>query len=118
KPREEILSLLQFFGISYIVTLTRLEKLPAPISERLLGHIITHEFLLEQFAWYDSHHEPLDLLHTVDLAGEYGEMHSMVRDCPLFSVTIECEGIENKVHETKYGSYMYIEPGTLKRVSK
>ncbi|ORX67043.1 hypothetical protein DL89DRAFT_269483 [Linderina pennispora] len=104
KPREEILSLLQLFGISYI--------------SGLLGHIITHEFLLEQFAWYDSHHEPLDLLHTVDLAGEYGEMHSMVRDCPLFSVTIECEGTENKVHETKYGSYMYIEPGTLKRVSK
>ncbi|KAJ1945379.1 hypothetical protein FBU59_002324 [Linderina macrospora] len=118
RPRMEILELLRIFDISYIVTLTRLEKLPKPVSERLLGSVITKEFLLDQFKWYDENYEPLDLLNTVDLAGEYGEMHSMVRDCPMFSAVVECGGVENKVHETKYGSYMYIEPASLEFLPK
>ncbi|KAJ2332613.1 hypothetical protein GGH92_008872, partial [Coemansia sp. RSA 2673] len=54
-----------------------LDKLSRPISERLIGHIVNEEYLLEQFKWYDENHESMDLVQTVDWAGEYGEMHSM-----------------------------------------
>ncbi|KAI8322933.1 adenine nucleotide alpha hydrolases-like protein [Martensiomyces pterosporus] len=118
RPRLEILDLLARIGITYTITLTRLEKLPAPVSKRLLGHVITTAYLLEQFAWYDENHEPLDLGNSVDLAGEYGEMHSMVLDCPLFKCRIEHVGGKCAVHETKYGSYMYLEPSEIARVQK
>ncbi|KAJ1815487.1 hypothetical protein LPJ56_004551, partial [Coemansia sp. RSA 2599] len=76
-PRIQVLDMLSQLEIKYVVTLTRLDKLPRPISEKLLGHSITKEYLLEQFDWHDSHFQSMDLRNTVDLAGEYGEMHSM-----------------------------------------
>ncbi|KAJ2103150.1 hypothetical protein GGI09_000811 [Coemansia sp. S100] len=117
-PRTQVLRLLQSLNIIYVVTLTRLDKLPRPISERLIGHIANEEYLLEQFKWYDENHESMDLVQTVDWAGEYGEMHSMVRDCPLFY----CQVVHSKasicVTESQFGSYMYLSPGELQIVSK
>ncbi|KAJ2821640.1 hypothetical protein FBU31_004837 [Coemansia sp. 'formosensis'] len=110
-PRPQVLRLLHSLNIVYVVTLTRLDRLPRPISERLLGHIVNEEYLLEQLAWYDANHEPL--LDAVDLAGEFGEMHSMVRDCPLFRWQIVHKNGSMCVAETKFGSYMYLSPGEL-----
>ncbi|KAJ2889268.1 hypothetical protein GGI21_006639 [Coemansia aciculifera] len=116
-PRTEVLDLLRSFNIVYVVTLTRLDKLPKPISERLLGHVSNHEYLLEQFAWYKRTFD-VDLLDTVDLAGEFGEMHSMVRDCPMFRFQVVHGNGANLVTQTQFGSYMYLEPGELRLVPK
>ncbi|KAJ2636440.1 hypothetical protein GGF44_003136 [Coemansia sp. RSA 1694] len=117
-PRPQILDMLQTLNIVYIVTLTRLDKLPAPVSERLLGHIITPEYLLEQFAWYDTNHVKMDLANTVDLAGEFGEMHSMVINCPLFRHQVVQSGGTILVSESQFGSYMYLSPGELSTIPK
>ncbi|KAI7823717.1 hypothetical protein BX661DRAFT_186298 [Kickxella alabastrina] len=117
-PRLKVLDLLAHLQIDYIVTMTLLDKLPTSISERLVGHLVTQQYLLDQFDWYDSNHPPLDLRNTVDLAGEYGEMHSMVRDCPLFSFQVVHLGKIRKVHQTKYGSYMYLCPDKIHIVPK
>ncbi|KAJ2699672.1 hypothetical protein H4218_002496 [Coemansia sp. IMI 209128] len=117
-PRPRVLDLLRSLDIVYIVTLTRLDKLPQPISERLIGHVVNEEYLREQFKWYDDNHEAMDLVGTVDLAGEFGEMHSMVRDCPLFQWQVVQKNGSVAVEHTKLGSYMYLVPGELVNVPK
>ncbi|KAJ1960217.1 hypothetical protein GGI12_003923 [Dipsacomyces acuminosporus] len=118
QPRLDILDMLRRLGIAYTITLTRLDKLPEPISARLLGHEISADYLLEQFAWYDQNHESLDLANSVDLAGEYGEMHSMVIDCPMFKFRVKHSGAKHSVQTTAFGQYMYLEPGELAKVPK
>ncbi|KAJ2064700.1 hypothetical protein GGI17_000842 [Coemansia sp. S146] len=117
-PRPRVLRLLQSLNIVYVVTLTRLDKLPRPVSERLIGHVVNEEYLLEQFKWYDENHESLDLAKTVDWAGEFGEMHSMVRDCPLFHCQVVHLNGSTCVTESQFGSYMYLSPGELQIVPK
>ncbi|KAJ2722490.1 hypothetical protein GGI07_003266 [Coemansia sp. Benny D115] len=124
-PRTQVLSLLACLHIEYVVTMTHLDKLPASVSERLVGRVISESFLLEQFDWYDDTHasstqqqERRRLRDSVDWAGEYGEMHSMVRDCPLFTHRIVHMGGENRVHTTEYGSYMYLVPDDVQMIPK
>ncbi|KAJ2747132.1 hypothetical protein GGI20_000746 [Coemansia sp. BCRC 34301] len=116
-PRTQVLSLLQSLDIVYVVTLTRLDKLPLPISEQLLGHVVTHEYLLELFEWYNENHAQMDF-SNVDLAGEFGEMHSMVRSCPLFQWQVVHSAGSNMLTESQFGSYMYLSPGKLSIIPK
>ncbi|KAJ1720932.1 hypothetical protein LPJ53_004482 [Coemansia erecta] len=117
-PRAQVLDLLAAIGIEYMVTLTHLEKVPGEVSERLLGRRVSKEYLLEVFDWYDRTHEGSDLRNKVDWAGEYGEMHSMVVDCPMFRCRVVHSGTDSAVHETPYGSYGYLVPGEIHMVPK
>lgn len=105
-PRTQVLGMLRQLEIKYVVTLTRLDKLPRPLSERLLGNYCPLEYLLEQFKWYE---EEFGDRIEVDLAGEYGEMHTMVTECPLFTRPADIKSGRKLVYETQFGAYMYLE---------
>ncbi|KAJ2704972.1 hypothetical protein FB645_002836 [Coemansia sp. IMI 203386] len=117
-PRVQILDMLSQLNIDYVVTLTRLDKLPIPVSEKIVGHVITKDYLIEQFNWYDENFPTMDLKTTVDLAGEYGEMHSMVTDSPLYKFKVIFQGADKKVYDTKYGSYLYLVPRQIFSIPK
>ncbi|KAJ2776451.1 hypothetical protein GGI15_004841 [Coemansia interrupta] len=114
---DRVLDLLATVGVEYVVTLTHLDKIPRVLSERLLGRRVTREYLLEMFEWYERT-EGRDLRNEVDWVGEYGEMHSMVVDCPMFRCRVVHSGTSTKLHETPYGSYSYLVPDEIHMLPK
>ncbi|KAJ2374490.1 hypothetical protein IW150_003075, partial [Coemansia sp. RSA 2607] len=116
-PRTQVLDLLAALRIEYVVTLTHLEKIPQALSNKLLGKPITRDYLLEQFGWYDAEYAT-DVRNSVDWAGEYGEMHSMVVDCPMFSCRVVHTGSQTAVQVTPYGSYCYLVPDAINMLPK